>query len=410
MEASNLMAVQELRTVVQSLSTKVESQARELSEHRRVKQLDDEMIACLSKELQKVEDCNRLVVAKLLQRELEVSECREQLWVISQNTTRANHLSSFLMNSFDPHAGGYKSPSPSTSISDPLKEQLRSLLCERAELKSTVEDQRELMQQLQRDYVEYKEQAIALKDKVAALMVELEVVGRAASQVEGVSQMMQSHIMSLLNGFEETRSQLFQELRSHLTLTDDRYHQLPSEAYAPPSMSPNHHCDDLCGSVLLLPPAPSSPPLDGFDYDEFEQDSMGDGAPPPLSRRTNNRRGSSVDTTSESGRFQCPSDPSGALHFDNEFTLIDDLEIASWKSPMSATTSCYGTTPEADLSLSRKLFVSSASIGSSSTSTSSKTNPLYSGRRKSMMQCYNRLPPDRVVSEGGVDCCCRSTL
>jgi hypothetical protein len=106
MEASYLMTLQVHQTAVQSLTTTVESQARELSEHRRVKQLDDEMIAFLSKELQKVEDCNRLVVAKLLQRELDVIECREQLWEVSQNSTRAYHLSSFLMNSFDPPVGG----------------------------------------------------------------------------------------------------------------------------------------------------------------------------------------------------------------------------------------------------------------------------------------------------------------
>ena len=180
MEASYLMTLQVHQTAVQSLSTTVESQARELSEHRRVKQLDDEMIAFLSKDLQKVEDCNRLVVAKLLQRELDVIECREQLWEVSQNSTRANHLSSFLMNYFDPPVGGCKSPS--TSICGPMREQLCSLLCERAELKSTVEDQRELMQLLQRDYVEYKEQAAALKDRVATLMVELEVGGRRSSQ------------------------------------------------------------------------------------------------------------------------------------------------------------------------------------------------------------------------------------
>jgi len=364
MEASYLMTLQVHQTAVQSLSTTVESQARELLEHRRVKQLDDEMIAFLSKELQKVEDCNRLIVAKLLQRELDVIECREQLWEVSQNSTRANHLSSFLMNSFDPPVGGSKSPS--TSICGQMREQLCSLLCERAELKSSVEDQRELMQQLQRDYVEYKEQAAALKDKVAALMVELEVGGRRASQVEGFSQMMQSHIMSLLNGFEETRSQLFQELRSHLQcVTGDQYQ---SEACTTSIMNPNtdvHHCDDLHSSGF-----PSSSPLDGFDYDEFEQDSMEDGTPSPP-RRSNNRRGSSVDTTSENERFHCSSNLSGAFHFDNEFTFRDDSELSSWKSPM-----CYDRSPED--SLFRKLFLSSASIDSS------KTNPLFSERRKSI--------------------------
>jgi hypothetical protein len=364
MEVNYLMTVQEHQTAVQSLSTTVESQARELSEHRRVKKLDDEMIAFLSKELQKVEDCNRLVVAKLLQRELEVNECREQLWEISQNSTRANHLSSFLMNFFDPPC--------TTRFSGPLREQL---LCEHAELKSTVEDQRKLMQQVQRDYIEYKEQATALKHKVAALMVELEVGGRMASRVEGFSQMMQSHIMSLLNGFEETRSQLFQELRSHLQcISGDRY-QFPSEACATSIMNPttdDHHCDDLHGSVLLNPPVPSSPPLDGFDYDEFEQDSMADETPPPP-RHSSNRRGSSVDTTSETEteRFHCPSNLSGAFHFDNEFTFRDDPQLASWKSPM-----CNGRSPEENLF--RKLFLSSASIDSS------RTNPLFSERRKSM--------------------------
>lgn len=387
MEASYLMTLQEHRTAFQSLTATVESQARELSEHRRIKQLDDEMIAHLSKELQKVDDCNRLVVAKLLQRELEVSECREQLWAMSQNNTRANHLSSFLFDH---------------TVGSTLREQLRSLLCERAELKSTVEDQRELMQQLQRDYIEYKEQAAALKDKVVTLMSELELSSRAASLVEDFSQMMQSHIMSLLNGFEETRSQLFQDLRSHLQCVTcgDRY-QLPSEACNATSiLSSIQHCD-LYGSVLLLPPAPSSsPPLDGFDYDEFEQDSMADGTPP---QRSNNRRGSSVDTTSESGRLNCPSYLSGALHFDNEFTFSDtDFELASlWKSPSMSGTS-YGRTYTPEANLSRNLFLSSASIDSS------KTNPLYSGRRISM-QLYKRLPPDRVESEGGVDCC-RSTV
>ena len=355
MEKSYLMTVQEHQTAVQSLITTVESQARELSEHRRVKQLDDEMIAFLSKELQKVEDCNRLVVAKLLQRELEVSECRE-------HSTTAN-LSSFLMNFF------YHPVSVSNSPS--TREQLHSLLCERAVLKSTVEDQRELMQLLQRDYVEYKEQAAALKDRVATLMVELEVGDRRSSQLEGFSQMMQSHIMSLLNGFEETRSKLFQELRSHLQcVTGDRYQ---SEACATSIMNPNtdvHHCDDLHSSVLLNPPVPSSPPLDGFDYDEFEQDSMEDGTPSPP-RRSNNRRGSSVDTTSENERFHCPSNLSGSFHFDNEFTFREDSELSSWKSPM-----CYGRSLED--SLFGKLFLSSTNIDSS------KTNPLFSERRKSM--------------------------
>jgi len=248
-----------------------------------------------------------------------------------------------------------------------MREQLCSLLCERAELKSTVEDQRELMQLLQRDYVEYKEQAAALKDRVATLMVELEVGGRRASHMEGFSQMMQSHIMSLLNGFEETRSQLFQELRSHL--------QYQLEACATSIMNSNtdvHHCDDLHGSVLLNPPVPSSPSLDGFDYDEFEQDSMEDGTPSPP-HRSDNRRGLSVDTTSENERFHCSSNLSGAFHFDNEFNFRDDSELSSWKSP--------DRSPED--SLFRKLFQSSANIDSS------KTNPLFSERRKSM-QLYTR--------------------
>ena len=44
METSYLMTVQVHQTAVQTLITTVESQARELSEHRRFKQLDDDMI------------------------------------------------------------------------------------------------------------------------------------------------------------------------------------------------------------------------------------------------------------------------------------------------------------------------------------------------------------------------------
>jgi len=261
MEASYLMTILEYRTALHSLTVTVESQARELAEHRRVKHLDDETIEGLSKELQRLKECNRLVVDKLLQRELENSDCREQLWTMTQQDARPKSLL-FLMNPFNKLSiGDGNSLSPATS--GPLREQLRSLLYERAELESTVEDQRELIQQLQKDYVECKEQAVLLKDRVAALLFDLNVSARAATLAEGFSQMMQSQIMSLLNGFEDTRSHLFQELRSHLQHGAGHRYQLPSQPFAPP---------------VLLPHVPSTAlplsPTDCFDYDEFDCSSI----------------------------------------------------------------------------------------------------------------------------------------
>jgi len=201
--------------------------------------------------------------------------------------------------------------------------------------------------------------------------------------VEGTSLVMQSQLLSCLSGFVKRRSALHVQLVTHFNPirgstsgevgTSERNNSIRDDDDDASSKHFSRHTSFM---------------------DCLREDSVGQGS----LRGTNNRRGSSVASNqaingSDGFDLSPSSNVSPALDIDTAFLFNNDLESVSWKSPTPASN--YGRSPEAKTS--RKLSMSSASLESIA---APKSNPLSSGRRKSI-KLTNRMALDCVESEGG---------